>query len=69
MAYIKFNQYQINLEQLQAVKTVQDLVEDPRFLHQESGKEREALCKKLFNQVNPKKTTKKDAEKPGDTDQ
>lgn len=68
MASIQFNQYHINLEQLKDIRTVQDLIDDPRFMHQESGREREALCKKLFNQVNPKKP-KKDIEAAGDTDQ
>jgi len=68
MSYLKFNQYHFNLEHLGKIKTVQDLIADKRFFHQESGKEREALCKQLFNQLNPKKT-KKNAERPGDTDQ
>lgn len=67
MASITFNQYHINTEHLKEIKNVQEMIDDPRFLHQETGKEREALCKKLFNQVNPKKV-KKDADEPTKSD-
>lgn len=60
MEYIHFKQYHINADHIREFKTVEDLIQDPRFIHQESGKEREALCKDLFYQVNGKPKTPKD---------
>lgn len=47
--------YNINADQVREIETLDALKADPRFFHQHAGKEREALCKELFEMVHGKK--------------